>query len=114
MNITVVWSMWHDEQDLVEQMIELGREPVTSATIETPPCFSMPDMELLEELFKETNLYEGPFWNRIERVIPVNRTHTALSVGDHVVIDGRAYRCESVGWTRVDEVPANTNATAVA
>lgn len=110
MNITIVWSMWHDEPDLVQRIVERGKEPVTEASIETPECFSMLDIDLLEELFEQTNLYEGPFWDRIEAVMPENRSHTALSTGDFVVIDGRSYRCESIGWQRAER-PAATSST---
>jgi len=56
------------------------------------------DKYLLEDLFKQTNWYEGNIWDIIEPVLPADRTHTALSVGDEVEIDGLVYRCAEFGW----------------
>ena len=56
---------------------------------------------LLESLFAQTNAYRGALWNLIEAVLPEDRTHTALSVGDEVEIDGVAYRCADIGWEKI-------------
>lgn len=40
----------------------------------------------------------GPLWDLIEPVMPEDRSHTALSIGDEVEIDGKSYRVEPVGW----------------
>jgi hypothetical protein len=45
-------------------------------------------------------------WNLLQPLLPANRTHTSLSIGDEVTIakEGVAitYRCESVGWTVIN------------
>ena len=77
---------------------------VPSATVEIPnipECFDAEDEVICEALFRDTNTYEGPFWSRLEGVLPMNRTHTALSVGDRVFIDDRTYLCKSFGWELV-------------
>ena len=48
-----------------------------------------------------TNLYAGKVWDAVESVMPAERSHTALSVGDFVSIDGRTYRCADLGFTLV-------------
>lgn len=58
----------------------------------------MADLEICEELFKATNIYAGRLWDALERFLPENRTHTALSVGDEIDVDGTIYRCEPIGW----------------
>jgi hypothetical protein len=58
----------------------------------------MTDIEILEKIYRDTNLYSGIIWEMIEEILPANRPHTALSVGDLLVIDGTTYRCEDFGW----------------
>lgn len=68
--------------------------------VPVPGCFDADPHTLLEALFKETNLYEGPFWDRLD--LPANRRHTALSVGDEISINDTTYRCQPVGWSVVE------------
>ena len=51
--------------------------------------------------YRATNLYEGAVWDLIEPVLDARRTHTALSVGDEVEVDGVIFRCERIGWARI-------------
>ena len=37
-------------------------------------------------------------WKLIAPLLPVNRTHTSLSVGDEVKINSKTYRCADFGW----------------
>lgn len=115
MKITVVWSMWHDLDYLVNELRLMGRQPVSSVTItlDTPDCFIPDDLAICEGIFEETNLYSGnTFWPLLEPVLPEHRSHTALSVGDYVVVEDRSYRCDSVGWTRAER-PADTSEPAL-
>jgi len=99
--IGIIYSAF---DQFVDQMnAEGGRKvnPGTTAIIPLPDCFKGDDLEICETLFRDTNLYEGPFWDRLEPVLPETRTHTALSVGDFVFIDDRRYLCKSFGWERV-------------
>lgn len=60
--------------------------------------------EILETLFKATNLQDqatgnaAKMWDTINQINPPNRTHTSLSVGDVVCVDGNVFRCEPTGW----------------
>lgn len=58
------------------------------------------DLVILDIIFRDTNVYEGFMWNIIEPKLSPLRTHTALSVGDEIEIDGRVYLCENIGWKR--------------
>lgn len=75
-------------------------EGSSSATV-TDDSWYLNDEAVLEMLFRDTNIYSGPLWDVIEPVLPKNRTHTALSVGDIVEVNDVAYRCESVGWAKI-------------
>ena len=56
------------------------------------------DLRLCEQVYKQTNLYQGDLWDRIEEFLPATRSHTALSVGDAVMIDGITYECRAFGF----------------
>jgi|688.fasta_scaffold494109_3 hypothetical protein len=89
--ITITWKAFCHEDTPSRQ--------ATSATIQydAPP---VDDIILCEKVFRDTNLYEGDLWDILEPVLPDNgkRTHTALSVGDTVEVDGNLYLCDHIGW----------------
>ena len=68
----------------------------TSATFET--SLQGHDFAICEALFVDTNHYRGILWDALEAHLPEERTHTALSVGDEVTIDGQTYVCADIGW----------------
>lgn len=63
----------------------------------------MSDLKICDRLFHQTNVYFGNLWDALQYSLPTNRTHTALSVGDEIDIDGTVYRCEPIGWAIVDK-----------
>lgn len=67
----------------------------------------MSDLQICNEVFAATNTYFGGVWDAIQRVLPAHRTHTALSVGDEIDIDGTVYRCEPIGWEIVGKYKAD-------
>ena len=83
--VTVLWSAFCGPEEEPAQLSGMFASALS-------------DLDLCELLFRETNLYEGALWDLMEPHLPPARTHTALSVGDRVVIDDRVYRCEPVGW----------------
>lgn len=92
--------------------------PITSATIEIPTNIdSFNDAGYCELMYEVTNLQDDIFaftgnktklsiWNLLKPVLPSNRTHTSLSVGDEVTINNNTYRCESTGWALTEKVNA--------
>lgn len=58
----------------------------------------MTDLEICEGLFEATNLRDGRLWDALQYRIPADRTHTALSVGDEIDVNGTVYRCAPIGW----------------
>lgn len=94
---------------------EIGnKQGVTSATIEIPDEINVWNNNgWCELLYEVTNLQDEIYdftrnetklfvWNLLKPLLPANRTHTSLSVGDEVTIakEGVAitYRCESFSW----------------
>lgn len=71
---------------------------VTSVIVDWLEGVGLSDDEVLEEVFRATNTYSGSLWNLIEPLLSQYRTHTAVSVGDEVSVNGNTYRCEFVGW----------------
>lgn len=57
--------------------------------------------DICEQLFRETNKYQGKLWDIIDPLLPEDRTHTALSVGDSVQVNDMAFRCAPVGWEAI-------------
>jgi hypothetical protein len=97
--ITVKWTAFEGNKNLIIQ----GRCDNAEMTFETDIPPAMFDEEILELLFEQTNLYGGDVWDKyFEGKMPENRSHTALSVGDRVLIerndDRSEYRCEDIGW----------------
>jgi hypothetical protein len=71
------------------------------------------DLRICEAIYKVTNLQgeladfgaslaEINLWETIESKLSPTRTHTSLSVGDEVEIDGRAYICADLGFKRIE------------
>lgn len=109
--IQVTWATAHalTEKDL-DLLESLGREPVTSKSFEIDLGLldesGLDDEPILERLFEETNLYQGPLWDAMQP-LPEERTHTSISVGDYVTVDDRMYRCASLGWERTNTFVPN-------
>lgn len=75
----------------------------TSATVTLNAGCEVPDEMVCELLFHATNTRSGSAWEKVQAVLPENRTHTALSVGDTVTVNGTTYRCASVGWEATEQ-----------
>lgn len=75
--------------------------PDVSAKFDFALGESESDLEFCERVYANTNTYAGLVWDALQPVMPADRSHTALSVGDLVSIDGRTYRCADLGFTLV-------------
>lgn len=70
--------------------------------------FELPDqvcdpLSICERIFHDTNLYTGSVWDIIQPLLSDTRTHTALSVGDEVEIDGQVYVCADMGFVKIED-----------
>ena len=61
---------------------------------------SMTDEDICSEVFRATNLQCGDMWKAMQP-LPANRTHTSLSVGDAVAVNGAIYKCLPSGWEMI-------------
>jgi hypothetical protein len=98
--ITVQWTAFEKNAISLATVNRIGNAEMTF-TADIPPA--MFDQEILELLYEQTNLYAGDVWVKyFEDKMPVNRSHTALSVGDKVTIERNdersVYLCENTGW----------------
>jgi len=67
------------------------------------------DNDIMNVIYKVTNLqddlnefgasnFEIKLWETIKAILPANRTHTSLSIGDEIQIAGRNYEVSNVGF----------------
>ncbi len=113
--ITITWKAFGDRPE--------ANRYITSTTLELNGVWDQVSNNLLlESLYKVTNLkselqdfggaqVEIDLWNKIESVLPANRTHTSLSTGDEIQInrsytsianqDGPTYKIADVGFELV-------------
>jgi hypothetical protein len=61
------------------------------------------DLSICEYLFANTNLYKGGAWDIIQPLLSDTRTHTSLSIGDEVEIDGVTYICANMGFLKIED-----------
>jgi hypothetical protein len=87
------------EIEVVWKAFERHGLTTTSAVIEIES--TDPPHEVCERVFAGTNLQRGMFWELLEPVLPATRSHTSLSVGDEVIINGTPYRCEMIGFSEL-------------
>lgn len=94
--ITISWKAFGD----------FGDRKMTSLSFKTDEQYfdSESQLDFCEAVFAQTNIYSGPLWDQLEPDLPLNRTHTALSCGDEVSIDGFVYRCEPIGFQLLNPV----------
>jgi hypothetical protein len=64
------------------------------------------DLDVCEEVYRQTNLYVGSFFEAVNKYASKDRGHTSISVGDFVEVDGNVYECGYFGWRVVSKVDA--------
>jgi hypothetical protein len=60
--------------------------------------------KFLEVVYHNTNTYSGNLWQIIEPKLSAFRTHTSISVGDEIEIDGQVYICADFGFEKIEDV----------
>jgi hypothetical protein len=60
------------------------------------------DTDICNVLFSQTNHRLGKLWDIIKPNLSPKRTHTGLTYGDEIEIDGRVWVCSELGWKRLD------------
>jgi len=105
MKIKVTWKAFGNK-------IEQGRyvSSVEFELLDTKPSHDV----LLNAIYKATNLQDELadfgakaldiyLWKVIEPRLASDRTHTSLSIGDEIEIDGQTYVCADIGWVKVED-----------
>lgn len=99
--ITVTWKAFNNnDPKRLQDFADNGRKPVVSKTIETEIGENLNPFSVCEMVFHTTNIFGGDLWDALQP-LPEDRTHTSLSVGDEVTVDGRTYRCANMGFEEV-------------
>lgn len=80
---------------------ERANEESVSLEIEHDFPAEWEDVAVCNFIYRETNLYNGEFWDAISDVLPEGRSHTAISIGDVVSVNGKSYMVEGFGWKEV-------------
>lgn len=103
--IKITWVskgyLGEDRDAIIIDLINKGYEVKGNATAELEFDFPEGDTLICNAIYSNTNHYAGKFWDALQEVIPADRPHTALSMGDKISIDGREYVCSEFGWTLV-------------
>jgi hypothetical protein len=95
--VKVTWKAFGDKP-------EIGRF-ISSVEFETE--FKIDETtvgQFLEVVYKVTNTYSGELWKVIEPKLSATRTHTSISVGDEVEIDGQVYVVADFGFEKIEDV----------
>ena len=104
-NIKITWVskgyLGKDRNARILELINKGYEVKGNATAEFEFDFPEGDILICNAIYANTNSYTGKFWDALQAVMPAERPHTALSIGDKVAIDDREYVCSEFGWKLV-------------
>jgi len=60
--------------------------------------------KFLGVIYHNTNTYSGNLWQIIEPKLSAFRTHTSISIGDEIEIDGQVYICADFGFEKIEDV----------
>ena len=113
--ITITWQAFGNRPE--------ANRYISSATLELDGVWNqISNNVLLDSIYSATNLKSEladfgyaplliSLWNEIEKILPANRTHTSLSVGDKIQInrtaasianqDGATYKVADAGFELV-------------
>ena len=89
--VTITWKAFGDRPE--------ANRFISTVEFKTEFPETITDQGILNICYADTNLYQGYIWGKIEALLSPTRTHTALSVGDEIAIDGRIYEVANTGFT---------------
>jgi hypothetical protein len=95
--VKITWKAFGDKP-------EIGRF-ISSVEFETEFKIDESNVnKFLEVVYHNTNTYSGNLWQIIEPKLSATRTHTSISVGDEIEIDGQVYICADFGFEKIEDV----------
>jgi hypothetical protein len=95
-NVKITWKAFGDKP-------EQGRF-ISSVEVVTEFPEPISNYKICEIIYADTNLYQGYIWQLIHPLLSETRTHTSLSVGDEIEIDGQVYICADFGFKKIEDV----------
>jgi hypothetical protein len=93
--VKITWKAFGDKP-------EIGRF-ISSVEFETTLDIQVPE-RLCESIYHATNTYSGALWDVLEPKLSATRTHTSISIGDEIEIDGQVYICADLGFEKIEDV----------
>jgi len=95
--VKITWKAFGDKP-------EIGRF-ISSVEFETEFKIDESNVDkFLGVVYQQTNLYGGNLWKIIEPKLSATRTHTSLSIGDEIEIDGQVYIVADCGFEKIEDV----------
>ena len=95
--VKVTWKAFGDKP-------KIGRS-ISSVEFETEFKIAEADVDqFLNVVYRTTNTYSGNLWQIIEPLLSKTRTHTSISIGDEIEIDGQVYICADFGFEKIEDV----------
>jgi len=104
-NVKITWvscgTLGERKDAYIAELVAKGYDVKPDASVEIKFNFGIDwkDKTIIYAIYGDMNTYSGKFYDAIAEVMPAERSHTALSIGDIIEIDGRAYTCEEFGWS---------------
>jgi len=96
--VKITWKAFGDKPEIGRfiSSVEFELAEVVTKTVT--------DQHICEQIYKQTNLYQGPLWETIQPKLSATRTHTSISIGDEIEIDGQVYICADFGFEKIEDV----------
>ena len=95
--VKITWKAFGDKP-------EIGRF-ISSVEFETEFKIDESNVDkFLGVVYQQTNLYGGNLWKIIEPKLSATRTHTSISIGDEIEVDGQVYICADFGFEKIEDV----------
>jgi hypothetical protein len=95
--VKVTWKAFGDKPEI--------NRFISSVEFETDFKIAKADVDqFLNVVYRVTNTYSGNLWGIIQPLLSETRTHTALSIGDEIEIDGQVYIVADFGFEKIEDV----------
>jgi hypothetical protein len=95
--VKVTWKAFGDKPEI--------NRFISSVEFETDFKIQSHDVDqFLNVVYRVTNTYSGNLWDIIQPLLSETRTHTALSIGDEIEIDGQVYIVADFGFEKIEDV----------
>ena len=100
--VKVTWKAFGDKPEIGRFVSSVEFEIQVKATTFFPQANI--DEGVCEGIYEGTNRYAGGYWDIIQPLLSETRTHTSISVGDEIEINGQVYICADFGFEKIEDV----------